>query len=47
MRKILKKKMQSKEKWRKNWNRKIRKIRLESRADGRRGKTIGKNDWVN
>jgi hypothetical protein len=42
MRKILKKSMKSKAKCTKNWKRSIRKIRLASRADGRRGKAIGK-----
>jgi len=47
MRKILKKKMENKAKWAKNWKRTRRKISLESRADGSRGKTSGGNDWVN
>jgi hypothetical protein len=47
MRKILKKKVKGREKWTKNWKRTRRKIRLESSADGRRGKTNEGNDWVN
>jgi hypothetical protein len=46
IRKILKKKTESKAKWTKNWKRTRRKIGFEIRADGRRGKTSGGNDWV-